>query len=177
MADQESNVVLMRGRKVENNTASQREISLPAQGTSVENGNFTAHNAEFDRRRTELRKQMAKNRAAAESELARLSKRCDVLKEFLFESDSSAEELENLGSIINAEKEFASRMEQLEIRYYRSYGRYCDTPMQHYAVHQERGHSQSPAQLQSNFKSSLPRIAAILFSALIIALSMALIFL
>jgi hypothetical protein len=176
MAEQESNVVLMRGRKVENNTVPRRETSLPAPGTAVENGNFTAHNAEFDRRRSELRKQMAKNRAAAESELARLSKRCDVLKEFLFESDTAAEELENLGSIINAEKEFASRMEQLESRYYRSYGRYCDTPVHSYAERQERSESQIQVH-QSSFKSSLPLIAAILFSALIIAAAMALIFL
>ena len=177
MAYQESGEVLMRGRKVENSTEKPLEKSGTLTGAPAGNSNFTAHNAEFDRRRVELRKLMARNRAAAESELARLSKRCDVLKEFLIDSDNAAGELENLGSIINAEKEFSSRMEQLEIRYYRSCGKYYDAPGQNFFHCTEKSDSTSPVQAQSNFRSSLPLIVAILFSALIIAASMALIFL
>lgn len=177
MGLQESGDVLMRGRKIENSVEIQQESSLHKQTPAVENGNFTAHNAEFDRRRAELKKQMTRDRAAAESELARLSRRCDVLKEFLIETDSAAEELENLGAIINAEKEFSARMEQLEIRYYRFYGKYSDKP------HQSSGNISGSSETASSdlprttFKSSLPLIAAILLSSLIISISMAIIFL
>ena len=178
MAYQESGDVLMRGRKVDTPPAAPQEVPAQKQSTAAGNGNFTAHNAEFDRRRAELKKQMARDRAAAESELARLSKRCDVLKEFIFEADSAAAELENLNSIINAEKEFAARMEQLEIRYYRFYGRYSDNPLQSSSnSSSSSGETAAFVQHPSGFKSSLPLAGAIVFSALIIAAAMALIFL
>ena len=177
MGHQESGEVLMRGRQISTPAPPQQESQQPKQSTAASGGSFTAHNAEFDRRRGELKKQMARDRAAAESELARLSRRCDVLKEFLFESDSAAEELENLNSIINAEKEFASRLEQLEIRYYRFYGRYSDDPF--HAVPNNSGNSESlsAAQRSFSFKSSLVLAGAVLLAAVIVAAAMAMIFL
>ena len=176
MGYQESGEVLMRGRKIDTPATVPQEVQLPKQDPSASGGNFTAHNAEFDRRRAELKKQMTRDRAAAESELVRLSGRCDVLKEFLFETDSAAEELENLSSIINAEKEFASRLEQLELRYYRFYGRYSDDPRHTFSG--STGSRETVSTVQpSSFKSSLPLAAAILLAALIVAAAMAMIFL
>lgn len=177
MGFQESGDVLTRGRTVESNTVSQQESAVQNQSSALGSGNLTACNAAFDRRRNELKKQMAKDHAAAEAELARLSGRCDILKEFLLEADTAAEELENLNAIIHAEKEFANRMEQLEIRYYRAYGKYSDD------LHQELFHN-AGTQSSSTFVSptrplvnALPLIGAIIFSSLIIAAAMAMIFL
>ena len=127
MEHQDSGEVLTRERKVAPLQESPGEKSREELPFSTgRNGGFTAYNTELDRRRSELRKRMVRDRAAAETELARLSKRCDILKEFLFEADSAAENLEDLSSLIHAEKEFTSRLEQLEIRYYRYYGKFSD---------------------------------------------------
>lgn len=129
MKQQESGEVLVRERSVAHVQELPREPQKSEQSfRSSGNSGFTARSAEFDRRLSELRKRMVKDRAAAESELARLTRRCDVLKEFIFENGSAAENLENLNEIIHAEKEFSSRLEQLEIRYYRYYGKFSDRP-------------------------------------------------
>jgi hypothetical protein len=176
---QDSGEVLTRGRKIENDTppASRTENvrNIPAlQGS--ENGCLTVRNPEFDRRMTELRKQLALDRAAAQAELTRLSDRCDILKDFLLEADNTARSLEDLNAIIHAEKEFAVRMEQLEIRYYRSYGKYADNASLN--TRNTSGNCdcavQTPA--QGGFKSALPLMSAIVTAALIIAFAMALIF-
>ena len=177
MGFQDSGEVLMRGRKVENTTALQAEKTAETPRSGSGAANLTAHNSEFDRRRAELRRVMARDKAAAESELARLSKRCDVLKEFLLESDTAAEDLENLNAVINAEKEFASRMEQVEIRYFRAFGKYSDIPAQSSAVPAGKEESVSVSRGSADFKSSLLLAGAIVLAAFIIALSMALIFL
>lgn len=178
MGYQESGEVLTRGRNVEKSVLPRQEIAAGAENAEpFEKGHFTARNAEFDRRRVELKKQMARDRAAAEAELLRLSGRCDTLKEFIFDTDTAAEELENLNAIIHAEKEFASRMEQLEIRYYRSYGKYSDHLYKDSGSSSARQESALPLQYQSGIRSSLPLIGAVIFSAIIIALSMAIIFL
>ena len=177
MGYQDSGEVLMRGRKIENTTALQAEKTVETPGSGSGAGNFTAHNSEFDRRRAELRKVMARDRAAAESELARLSKRCDVLKEFLIESDSAAGDLEHISAITNAEKEFASRMEQLEIRYFRAFGKYSDIPAQKSAVLNGDAESAPGVRTPADGKSFLLLAAAIVLAALIVALSQALIFL
>ena len=178
MAYQESGEVLMRGRKVENSTEKPLEKSGTLTGAPAGNSNFTAHNAEFDRRRVELRKLMARNRAAAESELARLSKRCDVLKEFLIDSDNAAGELENLGSIINAEKEFSGRLEQLELRYYKLCGKVFENPG--IGAHSSTAAQESevaPRRQGGSFKECLPLLIGMIVSALIIALTLMLLFL
>lgn len=177
MGHQESGEVLMRGRQINTPAPRQQESQQPKQSSSASDGNFTAHNAEFDRRRAELKKLMARDHAAAEAELARLSRRCDILKEFLIETDAAAEELENLSAIINAEKEFAYRLEQLEIRYYRLYGRYSDNVGQPAVKSQENGENLTMVQRPSSFKNALPLAAAVLLAALIIAAAMAMIFL
>ena len=89
----------------------------------------------------------------------------------------AAEELENLSAIINAEKEFAYRLEQLEIRYYRLYGRYSDNVGQPAVKSQENGENLTMVQRPSSFKHALPLAAAVLLAALIIATAMAMIFL
>lgn len=172
MEQQETSDVLTRGRG---------EVSSPVQMTAPRTGgsgeNFTAHNAEFDRRTIELRKTLIRNRAAAESELARLSKRCDILKEFLFESDSTAENLENLKSIINAEKEFSLRLDQLEMRYYKFLGRFSDKLTED-AVSEKNSHlPPSAAMVQHSFKDQLPVAGGIILGALIIALTLLALFL
>ena len=175
---QDSGEVLTRGRKIENDspaprTENVRSVPAPAGG---EGGSLTARNAEFDRRMTELRKQLALDRAAAQAELTRLSDRCAILRDFLLDADNTARDLEDLNAIIHAEKEFAVRMEQLEISYYRSYGKYADNASLN--TRNTSGNCdcavQTPA--QGGFKSALPLMSAIVIAALIIAFAMALIF-
>lgn len=175
---QESPEVLTRRRDIASSSVPRQEhAGVFRSGEDRESGSFTAHNAEFDRRMTALRKLLARDRAAAQAELTRLSGRCDALKEFLFEADSISENLENLTSIINAEKEFASRMEQLEIRYNRSYGKYSDNALQ---IPVNAAGSSEPAPFSNGvtpFKSFLPLSGAIILAALIIAAAIVLVFL
>ena len=176
--NQDSGEVLTRGRKIENSAAVQQEQMEYTSAKTADNGNFTAHNAAFDRRMTELRKQLARDRAAAQSELNRLSARCDVLKDFLLEADNAADNLEDLVSIIHAEKEFSVRMEQLEIRYYRAYGKFSDNCQQYIAPAASNTESVGSYTVRGGaFNSALPLVLAILGAALIIAFAMALIFL
>lgn len=176
MEQQENSDVLMRGRgSVSVNSRKESEISAPAGAGSSEN--FTAHNPEFDRRTIELRKRMVCDRAAAEAELARLNKRCDLLKEFLFEHSSAAENLENLNSIINAEKEFSNRLEQLELRYYKQCGKlFENSGNMSFAVPQVQ-ESSPAARTQSSRRETWGLIIAILAAALIISLTLMLVFL
>ena len=115
-------VVMMRQRNASTANRENNERNTPA---VAEKSGFTAHNAEFDRQRYELRKRLVKDKAAAEEELAVLEHRAEVLKEFLIEVETASEKLEELGSILHAEKEFSSRMEQLEIRYFRAFGKFA----------------------------------------------------
>ena len=178
MEHQESGEVLTRERsKVtalqENSREKSREELTLSAG---KNGGFTAYNAEFDRRRSELRKRMVKDRAAAETELARLTKRCDILKEFLFEADSAAENLEDLSSIIHAEKEFASRLEQLEIRYYRYYGKFSDRAGEP-GLSAEAQEFVSNAVPRNSLQESFMLVGGMLIAAVIIAVTIAAVFL
>ena len=178
MEHQDSGEVLTRersrGTAFQENSKEKSCEELPL--SAGKNGGFTAYNAEFDRRRSDLRKRMVRDRAAAETELARLTKRCDILKEFLFEADSAAENLEDLSSIIHAEKEFASRLEQLEIRYYRYYGRFSD----------RAGDPGVSGETQEFVSNTLPRsplqesfllVGGMLLAAIIIAVTIAAVFL
>ena len=174
--NQDSGEVLTRGRKIESSAAVQQEQMEYTSAKTADNGNFTAHNAAFDRRMTELRKQLARDRAAAQSELNRLSARCDVLKDFLLEADNAADNLEDLVSIIHAEKEFSVRMEQLEIRYYRAHGKFSDSLCQN-SNQSSAEHDSIAYAAPQGFKSTLPLVFAILGAALIIAFTMMLIFL
>ena len=175
---QDSGEVLTRGRKIENDspaprTENVRSVPAPSGG---EGGSLTARNAEFDRRMTELRKQLALDRAAAQAELTRLSDRCAILRDFLLDADNTARDLEDLNAIIHAEKEFALRMEQLEISYYRSYGKYADNASLPQKNTAGSGEYVSSVPVQGSFKNSLPLMIAIVIAALIVAFSMALIF-
>ena len=174
MEQQETTEILTRGRGT---------AAVPAQeragknAPSVSGEGFTAHNAEFDRRMAGLKKRLVCDRAAAESELARLTRRCDVLKEFILENDRAAESLEQLPSLFNAEKEFSARMEQLEIRYYKHYGRFSDRPAGERNALQESDRMASFPVERSSFKEALPLLTGMILSALIIAFAMAMIFL
>ena len=175
--NQDSGEVLTRGRKIDVPPCPRQEVNGKALPENSGNGSFTARNAAFDRRMTELRKHLAKDRAAAQSELSRLSARCDVLKDFLLEADNAADNLEDLVAIIHAEKEFSVRMEQLEIRYYRAYGKFSDNCQQYIAPAASNTESVGSYTVRGGaFKSALPLVLAILGAALIIAFAMALIF-
>jgi hypothetical protein len=176
MEQQETSDVLTRERGEVSSSVQTTVPRSSAPRTAGGTENFTAHNAEFDRRTIELRKTVIRNRAAAESELARLSRRCDILKEFLFESDSTAENLENLKSLINAEKEFSLRLDQLEMRYYKFLGRFSDK-LTGEAVSEGRSETPSAAAVQHSFKDQLPVAGGIILGALIIALTLMAIFL
>ena len=174
MEPQETTEILTRGRGT---------AAVPAQEcvgkrmASVSGEGFTAHNAEFDRRMAELKKQLVCDRFAAESELSRLARRCDVLKEFILENDRAAETLEQLPSLVHAEKEFLVRMEQLEIRYYKYYGKFSDRPAGERSSAQESERIVSSPVERSFFKEALPLLIGMILSALIIAFAMGVIFL
>ena len=174
METQEKTEILTRGRGTAAAPAQERAGNSTA---SASGEGFTAHNAEFDRRMAELKKRLVCDRAAAESELSRLARRCDVLKEFILENDRASENLEQLPSLVHAEKEFSVRMEQLEIRYYKYYGKFSDRPAGERNAAQESGRMASFPVERSFFKEALPLLAGMILSALIIAFAMALIFL
>ncbi|MBE6385683.1 MAG: hypothetical protein E7048_08470 [Lentisphaerae bacterium] len=177
MEQQESTDVLTRGRGSFTTLPKNNNENIGSRPVSG-NDNFTAHNPEFDRRTNELRKRMVCDRAAAEAELSRLGKRCDLLKEFLFEHSSAAENLENLNSIINAEKEFSGRLEQLELRYYKLCGRVFENPG--IASHSSAVSQESdgvPHRQGGSFREYLPLLTGMIVSALIIALTLMLLFL
>jgi hypothetical protein len=175
MEQQETTEILSRGRGPAAAPVQERAGKSAA---SLSGENFTAHNAEFDRRVTELKKRLVCDRAAAESELARLTRRCDVLKEFILENDRAAETLGQLPSLFHAEKEFSARMEQLEIRYYKYYGKFSDRPAGERSSLQEREYAAGSLPVErSSFKEALPLLIGMILSALIIAFAMALIFL
>jgi hypothetical protein len=174
MEQQETTEILSRGRGP---AAAPVQERAGKSASPLSGENFTAHNAEFDRRMTELKKRLVCDRAAAESELSRLARRCDVLKEFILENDRASENLEQLPSLVHAEKEFSVRMEQLEIRYYKYYGKFSDRPAGERNAAQESGRMASYPVERSFFKEALPLLAGMILSALIIAFAMALIFL
>ncbi len=178
MEQQESTDVLTRGRGTPvapQKNSSESGYTVPRMGSG--NDNFTAHNPEFDRRTNELRKKMVCDKAAAEAELGRLSRRCDLLKEFLFEHSSAAENLENLNSIINAEKEFSGRLEQLELRYYKLCGKVFENPG--IGAHSSTAAQESEVapRRQGRSREYLPLLIGMIVSALIIALTLMLLFL
>lgn len=175
MEQHENTDVLTRGRG--SVTASQKNTSESSASLAPSGDNFTAHNPEFDRRTNELRKRMAYDKAAAEAELARLTKRSDLLKEFLFEYSSTAENLEHLNSIINAEKEFANRLEVLEQHYYKMCGKLFEGPGGACASVTPVQEPVSAPRGQSAFKELLPLVIAIVVSALIVAFTLLLVFL
>ena len=174
MEQQENTDVLTRGRGSAAGTLKKENETHFSAGSS---DNFTAHNPEFDRRTSELRKRMVCDKAAAEAELARLNKRCDLLKEFLFEHNSTAENLEHLNSIINAEKEFSNRLEQLELRYYKHCGRLFENSGSGSFSVPAAQESLPAARSQGGVRESLPLMIAIVLSALIVSFTLMLVFL
>ena len=176
MEQQETTDVLTRGRGEVSSSIQTVSTHTTAPRSAAGSDNFTAHNVEFDRRTIELRKTIVRNRAAAESELARLSRRCDVLKEFLFESDNTAENLEHLKALINAEKEFSQRLDQLEMRYCKFLGKFSDK-LTGEAVAERHSETPSAAEVQHSFKDQLPLVGGIILASLIVALTLMGIFL
>ena len=171
--DEHGTGVLTRQRGVSGNAKENQE---PSKTAAVEKGGFTAHNVEFDRRRYELRRRLVKDKAAAAEELAVLEHRSEVLKEFLIEVDSASEKLEELSTMLNAEKEFASRMEQLELRYFRAFGKYfshCGNDN----CNAGNGEAPLPPSAGTLFFQAVPYIIGMIVAAAIISAAMAMIFL
>lgn len=173
MDNQESGV-MMRQR---GSAAAVKESVDHNKVPAAEKSGFTAHNAEFDRQRYELRKRLVKDKASAAEELEVLEHRAEVLKEFLIEVDTASEKLEELNAVLNAEKEFTSRMEQLEIRYFRAFGKY--SRQGNCEVSHRAGNNETPLPPTAGaiFYQALPFILGMIAAALIIAVAMALIFL
>ena len=174
MEPQENSDVLTRGRGSVSGILKKESEIAPSSGS---NDNFTAHNPEFDRRTIELRKRMVCDKAAVEAELARLNKRSDLLKEFLFEHSSTAENLEHLNSIINAEKEFSNRLEQLELRYYKQCGKVFENAGSVGTSAPAVQESAPAAQGKNSMRESLVLAAAVIVSALIVSLTLMMVFL
>ena len=120
---------------------------------------------------------MVCDKAAVEAELARLNKRSDLLKEFLFEHSSTAENLEHLNSIINAEKEFSNRLEQLELRYYKQCGKVFENAGSVGTSAPAVQESAPAAQGKNSMRESLVLAAAVIVSALIVSLTLMMVFL
>lgn len=141
-------------------------------------GSSFASEQQLERRRLELQTALERDKAAGEALLARLDRRSEALREFLLEAEKNLEKLEELKLVIHAEKEFLTRIGQLELRCARAAGR-CPELRGGEAAGEKRQEEGTPVPqtMGGMFQQSLPMIFGMIVGALIIAGAMALIFL
>ena len=138
-----------------------------------------AEGEQLERRRLALQAALERDKAAAEVLLDRLERRSESLREFLLEAGKNLEKVEELKLVIHAEREFLSRIGQLELQCARASGK-CPELRGGEGEPAPRESAEAPAASPGaggSFRQALPVIAGMIVSALIIGGIMAMIFL